>query len=1145
MAGKAGTLESIAQQIAQALQPLETLLTSDNILPFLAQLGLQFPPVLLTTNFNNAMNAGATAAGALDGTITQLTTDIANNNILGIVQDGEKLVQEISGIIAAIEQIGAQINAQAATLGMIPNEVQAFASNLVEALLSYLLITYVEGIASGVVGLANLLGIISYVSNPGSDAVHPPFISKKLQLSNLGKLLSSPSGLFQTLYQWNTPAFDGTTLLPVLNTSLQLLGVASNLGTTTPLTVTADMVTVQANPATNPPGLLATLTEDLPTGITLTLPITPTWSVQIQAQGALAASLQATVTPPVGIALKPPTGTLTGQLQTRLVATASDAQNPLILVGETGSSYLGASSFSFGTGLSFTSDGASSTAAALVQLGVTQGTVFIDMSDADGFLSDVIGGTPIQANFTLTAAWQPDTGLHIQGGAQLEIDLPLHLDLGPVTLPTLYLIGGVSDSSGNFGIPLEISVALGITLGPIQASVDRIGVAANLSFPSSGGNLGPADLAIKFKPPNGLGLDLDMGLAAGGGYITFDPAKGQYAGVLQVSLVDVIQVVVIGVLDTIMPDGSKGFSFLLVITFNFPPIQLGFGFTLNGVGGIGGINRTMSVDALQAGFRARTLGMVLEPPDPIANAPQIISDIRSFFPVADGRYLLGPLLTVGWGTPTIVSLTLAVLLEVPDPIRMVILGLIDAGLPDEEEALLQLHIEVLGTIDFGAQTLSIDGTLYDSSILVYALSGDLAFRLAWGTNSNFVFSLGGFNPNFNTDGLNVPANMQRMSVSIGSGDNPRISSNSYFAITSNTVQFGANVQAFASAGGFSVQGYLGFDVLFVISPFSFEFDFTASFDVAYDGNTLAGLGVSGTLSGPTPWHFHGEASISFLFISVSASVDLTWGNATQATIPSQPVLPDLFNALKNPSSWSAQLPFGNGPSVTLTTPTPGETALLVHPMGTLTVKETVVPLDLPITRYGSAAPSDGTEFSIAGIQINSQNETTQPVTDLFAPGQFLTLSDADKLSQPSFEPYDAGVQIGSGTILTGQTVTRTVTYDEKQVPDPNDVSVNTRLYQMPANIHMALVNQAAGFASPAKNTGLAKYAVSSIGSLISVQKAATYVVASVIDLSVRGDILAPDGTTFYQAQAALNSYLAIHPEDSQNLQVIALHEVAA
>ncbi len=89
-----------------------------------------------------------------------------------------------------------------------------------------------------------------------------------------------------------------------------------------------------------------------------------------------------------------------------------------------------------------------------------------------------------------------------------------------------------------------------MTLGPIQASVDRIGLAAHLSFPISGGNLGPADLAISFKPPNGLGIAIDVGVAAGGGYILFDPDKGQYAGVLDVSLADIIHGQVIAVLDT-------------------------------------------------------------------------------------------------------------------------------------------------------------------------------------------------------------------------------------------------------------------------------------------------------------------------------------------------------------------------------------------------------------------------------------------------------------------------------------------------------------------------------------------------------------------------------------------------------------------
>jgi len=363
----------------------------------------------------------------------------------------------------------------------------------------------------------------------------------------------------------------------------------------------------------------------------------------------------------------------------------------------------------------------------------------------------------------------------------------LHLSIGPITFQTLYLVAGATEA----GIPLEVSGGLGLTLGPIEASVDRVGVKGLLTFPDHGGNLGAANLAIDFKPPNGLGLAIDAGVVAGGGYILFDPDKGQYAGVLDVSLAEIVQVKVIGVLDTILPDGSHGFSFLLIITFDFPPIQLSFGFTLNGVGGLGGVNRTMNTDALHAGLRAHTLDSVLFPPNPIANAPQIISAIESFFPPAEGRYLFGPMVEIGWGSPTLITAAVGVILEVPDPIRIALLGLVDAGLPTADAPLIELHIDVLGLLDFGAKTLSIDGSLYDSRVLIFSLAGDLAFRLSWGDDPNFVFSLGGFNPHFNTAGLNLP-DLHRMSVSIGLGDNPRISANSYFAVTSNTVQFGAN-----------------------------------------------------------------------------------------------------------------------------------------------------------------------------------------------------------------------------------------------------------------------------------------------------------------------------------------------------------------
>jgi hypothetical protein len=1125
MPGKAGTLETLALQLGQALQPLESQLTSDGVLPFLAQLGLQFPPALLQPSFLTPLNAAATAAGALTTTLTQLATDITNDDESAIVNDGLKLIQEISSLISTLPQIGAGIQSLSGSLGIDSTALTNFVENLASNILSYALISYLESTQPGAVAVLNLLGLVSYAPNPGvaGDPTHPPYIARKLQLSNLGNVLKSPSALLQTIFQWGLPGFDGTVLIPALSASFDLMGFNSTVtSTAAPAAMAAGWLEIQANPATNPPGLTATVSDSLPSGIDLTLPLTATWSVRVQAQGTFSAGLAATIVPPANVSLQPPTGSLTGLLEMDLTATAPVANQPIILIGQTGGSAVQTNSFSLGAALNITWNTTAATADPSVTFAVKGGKVIIDTTDADGFLADVLSGVNVQAGFDFAATWRADTGMHITGGAQLEIDLPLHLDLGPVTLPILYLIGGVA----NGAITLEVSVALGLALGPFEISVDRVGMLGTVTFPQQGGNLGPANLQLGFKPPNGLGIAVDAGLVAGGGYISFDPSKGQYAGILQLSLVDTIGITVIGVLDTVMPDGSSGYSF-----------------TLNRVGGLGGVNRTMNTDALQAGFRAHTLGAIMFPPDPIDNAAQIISDIRSFFPIAEGRYLFGPLLELGWGTPTLITLTLGVLLEVPDPIRIAILGLIDAGLPTEDDALLVLHIEVLGIIDFGAKTLSIDGTLFDSSVLVYALAGDLALRVSWGSNPNFLFSLGGFNPNFNTDGLDVPK-LARLSVSLGSGSNPRISADSYFAVTSNTVQFGANVQAYASAGGFSIQGYLGYDVLIIISPFSFEFDFSASFDVAYDGHTLLGLNVNGTFQGPTPWHFHGDASISLLFFSVSASVDLTWGSSTQATIPAQPVLPDLFNAFKNPQSWSAALPPATTVAVSLATQKPTDQTLCVHPMGTLQVKETVVPLDLPIAKYGNAAPSDGTEFSIQSVQINAQTETIQTIQDYFAPGQFLNLSDADKLSKPSFEEMDAGVNIGSSAILNGQDSPRTVVYQEFYIYDPANFSIPSGPYRMPSNIQLALSAQGAGFTSQVKNTGLQKYGAGPTTPAIVVDEP-QYVVTSVLDLSVRADILAGTGSTYFQAQAALDSYLAANPAEAGDLQIMPLHEVAA
>ena len=133
MSGKAGTLEILAQQVGLALQPLEQELASGNIIQLFAELGLQFPPNLLQPNFVAALNAGATAAGQLPGTLTQLASDIAADNEAGILQDGVQLIQQISAVINALEQIGTELNNLAQIPGSLPGmvaaEVETFAQN--------------------------------------------------------------------------------------------------------------------------------------------------------------------------------------------------------------------------------------------------------------------------------------------------------------------------------------------------------------------------------------------------------------------------------------------------------------------------------------------------------------------------------------------------------------------------------------------------------------------------------------------------------------------------------------------------------------------------------------------------------------------------------------------------------------------------------------------------------------------------------------------------------------------------------------------------------------------------------------------------------------------------------------------------------
>ena len=208
-------------------------------------------------------------------------------------------------------------------------------------------------------------------------------------------------------------------------------------------------------------------------------------------------------------------------------------------------------------------------------------------------------------------------------------------------------------------------------------------------------------------------------------------------------------------------------------------------------------------------------------------------------------------------------------------------------------------------------------------------------------------------------------------------------------------------------------------MLIQFDPFYFLADFYAQLQLKRGSTNLFKVRVEGALAGPRPLHLKGKATFEILWWDVSIRVDTTLVEGEKPP-PPEPidVLPRLKEALGHPGNWMSQLPAGQRPMVTLRAKPGAATDVLLHPLGTLTVKQSVVPLNMEISRFGQAAPAGARRFTISSVSLGGDRaRRPQPVRDFFAPAQFFEMSDDEKLSRPSFEPMAAGVSIGSDAIV--------------------------------------------------------------------------------------------------------------------------------
>jgi hypothetical protein len=1119
-----GTLALVAGELALAFQPLGATFTDQQ-------------------QFQRLMRE-------LGWSVSDLPSNLSA--ILKLLEDLEQARQTLSGspdpasltaLLGHLRDLPDALHALSAPPGIAAADLTQFAEELAERLVEYLILRYLSLRVPTLYHALRLIGVIQSEVHP-KTTTRPGFVRSYFDADPLRNAIRHPESIPQTIFSWGSDLFWAEGLLQILREVLVAMHVTTTVQPGDETVGDALLVT----PAKSPIGkqleivLMRAMVAGVPTAVAIDLYDLPAESGKspglvispvLPQSGSLSYSIRDDLTLTAksatnlffGVVIRP--GELTARYPFKTAADTPSAELQLeldyspssssLLVGDPSSSRVQVS----GASTRVLIDDDAGNLELRFEAEANGLTAVLSAGDQDGFLAKLLGGTDLSIPIPLKLGWSSVSGFNFSAGAGFLVRSTPHWSLGPITVDELDLsLQSTADTSRPLDLQAQATANLQASLGPIRATVGGTGVHLNLVFEK--GNAGPFDIDVDFTPPSGMGLTIDASAVSGTGYLSF--GDGKYTGAVQLEIAG-ITVSAVGVIETKKPDGSPGFSFLILISAQFSPdLPLGMGFTLRGVGGLGGVHRTIALDPLKAAVWGHNFDQLLFPDFKTIDPATLISDLETYFPDADNRYVFGPIAKLGWGTPTIVDAEVGLILSLPDPVALLLIGQVNSSFPSQKPA-VELHINFDGGIDFGQKQLWFDASLHDSRIEAYPISGDISLRHAWGDNPSFALAVGGFNPHFTPP----PGFPSLKPVSISIGDMPRLTLKAYLAITSNTFQIGASAQLEADAGGFSVEGALSFDALFIFSPFSFEIDLSAGVALKHGGTTLASVHLSGSLAGPTPWKISGDASISLWLFDVSVHFEKTWGQSNTQTLPGADPKQAAILALCDPTSWGSALPAYVYPVITVATAPAG--TVLLDPAGAIVVRQKVVPLARSIARFGATALPSPVELDLSTATVNGLKPSSSgAATEEFAPAQFLELSDADKLSLPSFEPMTSGVSIGDDETLAGPSAFHTISYvtiidDAQAAPQP-----------LPLARQQTLAGNSAAASAPLRRSALRRFGQApGTQSRVTIEPE-TFAVASTQSLHAT--------VTGLSKSAALQQRNAQSPAERSQLQVVLASEAA-
>ena len=208
----------------------------------------------------------------------------------------------------------------------------------------------------------------------------------------------------------------------------------------------------------------------------------------------------------------------------------------------------------------------------------------------------------------------------------------------------------------------------------------------------------------------------------------------------------------------------------------------------------------------------------------------------------------------------------------------------------------------------------------------------------------------------------------------------------YLAVTTNTIQFGAELTAEISSGKWSIEGKIGGDALSAL-PFSFNISIHGGVHVKYRGHSLIGVDFKGGITGPSPIVLSGEVCVSLLFFDAcwSETIQLGGGQALPgpliaslvASSASELVAPANLVAARGGPLGTALAPAATGPT--------GVTPLVAPAWS-----QSRVPFGLPIQTFEEGHLDPPQRITVFGIPAAAAE------LDWFSPGSFVELSEAEE-----------------------------------------------------------------------------------------------------------------------------------------------------